>query len=120
MNTQNIWDPAQSGFRAGHGTESALTTVWDDILKAADEGPATLLVMLDLLATLDTVNHLLLLQCLQEVAGEGGRALDWFVSFLHDRSSHVKLGPFLSVERGLDRGVPKGRKFSLTFSSSPY
>lgn len=82
LTSNNIWDPVQSGFRAGHGTESALVNEMDNVLKAADDGHITLLVMLDLCAAFDILDHPLLIQHLREVAGVSAQALTWYHSFL--------------------------------------
>ena len=48
LDTHNLLDPFKSGFRPGHGSETALLKIWDDALEAADE---------DLSAAFDTVDH---------------------------------------------------------------
>ncbi|KAF7236067.1 hypothetical protein EYD10_17133 [Varanus komodoensis] len=47
----------RSGFRPGYGTESALVTLYDDLCREKDRGSASLLVLLDLLAAFDTIDH---------------------------------------------------------------
>ena len=72
-------DPFQSGFRPCHGTEMALVA----LLREADRGKVSLLVLLDISAAFDTVNHGILLGRLSEL-GIGGSALAWLRSFLGD------------------------------------
>ena len=48
-------DPFQSGFRLCHYTETALVSLQDHLLKVADRGRATLLVLLDLPAAFDAI-----------------------------------------------------------------
>ncbi|XP_044139720.1 zinc finger protein 850-like [Bufo gargarizans] len=86
LDTHNLLDPLQSGFRPGHGTETALLKIWDDALEAADEGESCLLVLLDLSTAFDTVDHQTLLTHLTEVAGVADSDLPWFASFLENRS----------------------------------
>ena len=45
------------GFRPGHSTESAILCVLSDILLAVDRGDFAALVLLDLSAAFDTVDH---------------------------------------------------------------
>ena len=99
LDTHKLLDPFQSGFRPGHETETALFKIWDDALEAADEGESCLLVLLDLSAAFDTVDHKLLLTRLVEVARVAEGDLPWFSSFLENRSQIVKLGPFTSEKR---------------------
>ena len=84
-------DPFQSGFRPRHGTETALVTLCDDLLREADRGKVSLLVLLDISAAFDTIDHGILLGRLSEL-GIGGLALAWLHSFLEDRPQRVQIG----------------------------
>ena len=100
-------DPFQSGFRPGFGTETALVALVDDLRRGMDRGSASLLVLLDLSAAFDTIDHGVLLGRLAEL-GLGGTVLQWFRSFLADRSQKVVLGDACSAPRPLRFGVPQG------------
>ncbi|KAF7254400.1 hypothetical protein EYD10_00419 [Varanus komodoensis] len=69
-------DPFQSGFRPRYGTESALVTRYNDLCREKDRGSASLLVLLDLSAAFDTIDHGILLDRLAGL-GVGGTALQW-------------------------------------------
>lgn len=45
---QAIYEPFQSGFTVGHGTETALIRVFNDLLLATDAGDLVILTLLDL------------------------------------------------------------------------
>ena len=47
-------DPFQSGFRPGHGTETALVALLDDFRRHLDQGGSALLILLDLSAAFNT------------------------------------------------------------------
>uniref|UniRef100_A0A8D2J9Z0 Reverse transcriptase domain-containing protein n=1 Tax=Varanus komodoensis TaxID=61221 RepID=A0A8D2J9Z0_VARKO len=100
-------DPFQSGFRPGYGTESALVALYDDLCRVKDRGSASLLVLLDLSAAFDTIDHGILLDRLEGL-GVGGTALQWFRSYLNGRFQKVVLGDYVSAPWQLRHGVPQG------------
>uniref|UniRef100_A0A3B3DJ46 Reverse transcriptase domain-containing protein n=1 Tax=Oryzias melastigma TaxID=30732 RepID=A0A3B3DJ46_ORYME len=104
----NVLEVFQSGFKSLHSTESALLKVFNDILRATDMGDHVILVLLDLSAAFDTVDHEILLSRLQNVVGIGGAALTWFRSYLADRTMTVNLSRFTSDTAPLSFGVPQG------------
>jgi len=54
--------------------------VWSDVLTSADLREVTLLVLLDLSAALDCVDHGILLQKMEVVFGFADTALGWICS----------------------------------------
>ncbi len=56
-----IFEVFQSGFRKYHSTEIALLKVFNDILLTCNSGNYAVLVLLDLTATFDTVDHAVLI-----------------------------------------------------------
>ena len=57
INTNGLDETYQSAYRARHSTETALMKVHNDIAGHLDNNEAVLLVMLDLSAAFDTINH---------------------------------------------------------------
>ncbi|KAF7249253.1 putative RNA-directed DNA polymerase from transposon BS, partial [Varanus komodoensis] len=100
-------DPFQSSFRPGYGTESALVALYNDLCREKDRGSASLLILLDLSAAFDTIDHGILLDRLAGL-GVGGTALQWFHSYLNDRFQKVVLGDYGSAPWQLCHGVPQG------------
>ena len=76
----------QSAYRQSHSTETAVIRVLNDVIRAADEGKVTALVLLDLSSAFDTVDHTILLNVLERRFLVEGSALAWFQSYLCDRS----------------------------------
>ena len=76
-------------------------------MRAMDDGRVGVLVMLDLSAAFDTVDHELLLDRLH-VVGVCTKALSWFRSYLDDRHQCVAVGGERSSSVVLSCGVPQG------------
>ena len=98
----------QSAYRSLHSTETALLRVQNDLLQAIDESGAAILVMLDLSAAFDTIDHSVLLDALEHQFGLAGRVLRWFASYLRGRMQAVKIGEAVSQFIELLFGVPQG------------
>ncbi|XP_059188467.1 uncharacterized protein LOC131971162 [Centropristis striata] len=107
LDTNNLHEPFQSGFRPKHSTETALVKITNDLLRAADSGLLTILILLDLSAAFDTISHPLLLDRLAGI-GITGAALSWFTSYLTDRQQFVQLRNHKSGCLGVSLGVPQG------------
>ena len=65
-----------------HSTETTLLSIHNDLILAMDRGEVTFLILLDLSAAVDTVDHSILLHRRQHWFGLHGTSLDWFSSYL--------------------------------------
>ena len=108
MLDNNLYSSVQSAYRERHSTETALLKVQSDILTALDSGSGAVLLMLDLSAAFDTIDHGILLSRLNSLYGISGDALDWFKSYLSNRVQRVIIGDTVSECKGLNFGVPQG------------
>uniref|UniRef100_A0A3B1IJ57 Reverse transcriptase domain-containing protein n=1 Tax=Astyanax mexicanus TaxID=7994 RepID=A0A3B1IJ57_ASTMX len=97
----------QSGFKKGHSTETALLSVTEALKTARAAGQSSVLILLDLSAAFDTVNHDFLLTILSNM-GTSDNVLSWFRSYLTGRSFKVLWQGQLSSAHSLSTGVPQG------------
>ena len=81
--------------------------IQNDILMALDNKRGVVLVLLDLSAAFDTVDHTLLLACMKRV-GVIDVAHQWFESYLSSRTQTVCLSQTKSDTLELLQGVPQG------------
>ena len=104
----------QSAYRKFHSTETALLKVKTDMIKAMDNQEITCLILLDLLAAFDTIDHTILLNRLETAFRIKDTALKWITCFLTGRTQQVAIGN-LDTDFGatsdpatLTFGVPQG------------
>ena len=112
MTNCDLYPPMQSAYRKCHSTETALLKVQNDIFMNMNRQHVTLLVLLDLSAAFDTVDHNILLDRLHNSFGikDTAHALNWFASCVSNRSQRVSvdLDGCLSDSFSLPHGVPQG------------
>ena len=80
----------------------------DDILQAVDSRGGATLVLLDLSAAFDTIDHEKLIRTLDSCCGIKGDPLKCFLSYLKGRVQSVQIGSTFSQEQNLLFGVPQG------------
>ncbi len=85
-----------------------LIRLTNDLLLSSDCGCISLLVLLDLSAAFDTINHNILLNRLENSVGISGSALGWFKSYLSDRHQFVAVNEEVSYRSQVQYGVPQG------------
>ena len=99
----------QSAYKKGDSTETALTRIHNDILSAINDGECVILVLLDLSAAFDTVDHHILITRLKHRFGITGKALGWIQSYLSERTQFVKIGTERSSSRNLIVVFPRAQ-----------
>lgn len=97
----------QSGFRKLHSCETALNLVISDWKFLRDEGNITIVVFLDLKRAFETLDRDRLLRKLQSYGVEGVE-LQWFSSYLAQRTQKTKVGEVFSSFMFNNLGVPQG------------
>ena len=108
VRTHHLEEWFQSAYKIHHSNETALGEVHNDILRAIDANRSVLLLLLDLSAAFDTVDHSTLLLHLRTRFGVKGSALAWFESYLGTRKYYVQVEGYKSSLWSLYSGVPQG------------
>ena len=97
----------QCGFRKHHSTDTCLPYLTDKVKIGFEEGLLTGMVLIDLQKAFDTIDHSILLEkmcCL----GFAGKTIEWYTSYLTNRSFIVNVGKEFSCPSKLSCGVPQG------------
>ena len=108
LQENNLSNPFQSAYRSGCSTETVLLRIVNDILSALDNDNISVLLLLDLSAAFDTLDHQILLSRLNSVFGIQSTALQWFHSYLSDRYQSTSVNNSSSSPSQLMFGVPQG------------
>jgi len=108
MDFNHLHEVLQSSYKKYHSCKTALIKVHNDILQALDGRKCVLLILLDLSAAFDTVDHQKLLTLLSERLGLQGIVLKWFENYLSDRVQSVLIDGVESDIWNILFGVPQG------------
>ena len=98
----------QSSYRKHHSTGTALVKVHNDILASMDNQEITFLILLDLSAAFDKINHSLMINILENDFGVVGVVKRWFKSYLDKRQQRVMIKQPMSDYFQLNSRVPQG------------
>ena len=116
MESNNLLPKSQHGFRARRSTMTALSEVQKQWADNTESKEKTGILMWDLSAAFDCLDINILCDKLK-IYGFKENTVNWFRSFLSDRSQKVKIGDTLSQSQKLHSGVPQGGIISPSFTS---
>ena len=96
-----------SAYKSGNSTETLLCKINSDIMINMENQKITILVLLDLSAAFDSISQQKLIQILQTRFQTHGNALNWFKSYIFNRTQSVSIQDSFSSPSELKFGVPK-------------
>ena len=108
INHNNLLCASLSAYRPHNSTERLLQKTANDMLLGLDKRHVSLLTLLDLSSTVDTIDHDILLDRLNYLYGISGTCLSWFRSYLSNRRQSVAIANRISPTKELNYGVPQG------------
>ena len=106
--SNSLLNPFKFVYKPGHSTETALFEIVNDVLLSLDNGNISSVTFRDLSAAFDTIDHNILLNCLEHVFGIHGAALQWFSSYPSNRTQTVSINNLKSDPAPVPYGVPQG------------
>ena len=108
LNSHYLYNTCQSAYRPGHSTETALLKVVNDLFLSLDKGNISVLALLDFSSAFDTIDHSILVHHLHTDFGFIDTVLQWFSSYLTDRTHYVSLSNHCSAFTHVHSLVPQG------------
>lgn len=107
LQVKSVLTDQQFGFREGRTTVNAILSLLRYVYEELDNGKYVFSLFLDFRKAFDCVSHDILLSKLHHY-GIRGVCLDWFKSYLSNRSQYVSLNGFSSNAVSVSTGVPQG------------
>ena len=92
----DIIEKFQSAYKAHHSTETALLRVYNDVMFNIDRCNGILLVLLDLSAAFDIIDHQIIFHILEHSFGITDSALPLLKSYLDGRQQCVQIEGVIS------------------------
>ena len=105
LNTLNA--EHQSAYKEGHSCETLLMKIHNDILWAMEHQCVNSMLLLDLSAAFNMVDHNFLVNILKNKYDINDVILSWSKNFLQDCKFHVVVEDMISQERRINYLVPK-------------
>ena len=108
LNSHNLYNTCQSAYRPGHSTETALLKVVNDLFLSLNKGNISVLALLDFSSSFDTIDQPILVHRLHTDFKFTDTVLQWFSSYLTDRTHYIILSNHCSAFAPVHSGVPQG------------
>ena len=108
LNTHNLYNTCQSAYRPCHSTETALLKAVNDLFLSLNKVSISVLALLDFYSAFNTIDHPILVHRLHTDFGFTDTVLQWFSSYLTDRTHYVSLSNLCSAFTHVHSSVPQG------------
>ena len=108
LNSHNLYNTCQSAYRPDHSTETALLKVVNDLFLSLDKGNISVLALLDFSSAFDTIDHPILVHRLHTDFGLTYTVVQWFSSYLTNRTHYISLSNHCSATAPVHSGVTQG------------
>ena len=108
LNSHNLYNTFQSAYRPGHSIETALLKVVYELFFSLNKGNISVLALHDSSSAFDTIDHPILVHRLHTDIGFTDTVLQWFSSYLADRTHYVSLYNHCSDFTHVQSDVPQG------------
>ena len=107
MDKNQFWHPQHHAYRAHHSTTTAMISMHDSWVEAAEKGYLAGIALIDMSAAFDVVDtKILLKKC--KLFNFGSDAENWLRSYLTERSQCTHISGSTSKILSLEAGVPQG------------
>ena len=107
LESNNLLNNTQHGFRKGRSTVTQLLRYYDSILSMLEKGHQVDAIYLDFSKAYDKVDHNILIKKILSL-NIGGKVIVWIENFLKMRNQVVRVEGELSEEVKVTSGVPQG------------
>ena len=108
LNSHNLHNTCQSAYRPGHSTKTALLKVVNDLFLSLNKGDISVLALLEFSSAFDKIDHPILVHHLHTDFVFTNTVLQWFSSYLTDRTHYVSQSNHCSVFAPVHSGDPHG------------
>ena len=108
LNSHNLYNTCQSAYRPDHSTDTALLKVVNDLFLSLNKGNICVLALLDFSSAFDTIDHSILVHHLHTDFGFTDTILQWFSSYLTDRTNYASLSNHCSAFAPVNSGISLG------------
>ena len=115
-NSHNLYNTSQLAYRPGHSTYTVLLNVVNDLFISLCKGNISALALLDFFSAFDAIVHPILVHRLHTNLGLTDIVLQWFSSYLTDRTHYVSLSNHCSALAHAHSGVPQGSVMAICSS----